>query len=605
MARRRSILSFPPRCGRFVYARCAALLLAAMCLGGFPFDRVPAQAIAQNTSQPQSSVRTEFQRRARFEIPFALKAADENAAGKEVRLYASLDRGSTWQRAGTASTKASAFAVNVPRDGEYLFAIVLASASDRDAPNAQYRPSYKAIVDTEPPKVELHARLAPTGAVVAHWRITDALLDHESFQLTVGTADAMQPVALERPRGSFDPTTLVSSTSWWPARGATTISVQAKVFDRAGNPAVTTVQVNIPAAGESPDPKHFAAPATEAPPTVTADAPRGHTREASLPREDTPPTKPDHDGAPFDKFALPPPLDRNRQVVPGERQQWPTDESTNQTLSRRTEQGPVLQEQRPPLHQPSNSPAEELPSPTAVHPPVTSRVGPVDDVQPPPGERPRVLGSRRISLQYDVASVGPSGIAEVELWSTNDGGRSWESLGIDGDNRSPFTATLAGEGLYGFRLVVRNGNRVGGQRPTAGDLPEMWVVVDETKPVAAITSADVRATESGRELVIRYEAADARLSSRPIALYFADKPAGPWQTIGVGLPNAGVHAWSLDRHVVDRVYLRLEVRDEGGNVGAFETANAVVLDESEPVGRIRSVDSPRGASVQPQWPRYR
>jgi hypothetical protein len=106
-------------------------------------------------------------------------------------------------------------------------------------------------------------------------------------------------------------------------------------------------------------------------------------------------------------------------------------------------------------------------------------------------------------------------------------------------------------------------------------------------------------------LAIRYEAADARLAARPIALFYADKPAGPWKTIGVGLPNAGSHAWPLDRSLGDRVYLRLEVRDEAGNVAAFETANAIVLDESEPVGRIRSVDSPRGASAQESWPRYR
>ncbi|MEX2187712.1 MAG: hypothetical protein WD875_12990 [Pirellulales bacterium] len=618
----------------YVVCACAAVAASgAMWL--------TARAVAQHA--PPQSIRTEFQRRSQFEVSFVASTDGAADAGKEVRLYASVDRGRTWQRSGTASTKARGFSVRLPEsnaDGEYLFALMLAPATDRDVPNAQYRPSYRAIVDTQPPKVELYAKRTPTGAIAAHWRISDAYLDRESFQLTAGAGDNMQSVALDPQRGSTDPTTLVGSTSWWPPDGARTVSVRARVRDRAGNPAVTTVQVSIaadnavatgaiPAAANRPDGRadsqRFDPPPTDAPPTITTDTPRNYTREASLPREDDNPAS---DRGQFaespNRFAPPPSLDPHQRAAASERQQWDDPAATDQTLPRRSEQGPTIRDRHPPLNQPSNSQAEELPSPSAVRPPVTSRVGPseddaarpsIDDKQPlpnntgpsdmPPGERPRVLGSRRISLQYDVASVGPSGIAEVELWSTTDGGRTWESLGIDADNRSPFTASLAGEGLYGFRLVVRNGNHVGGRAPTAGDLPEMWVVVDETKPVAAITSADVRATEGGRELVIRYEAADARLSARPVALFFADKPAGPWQTIGVSLPNTGNHVWPLDRRLGDRVYLRLEVRDEGGNVGAFETANAIVLDESEPVGRIRSVDSSRGASAERQWPRYR
>jgi hypothetical protein len=41
--------------------------------------------------------------------------------------------------------------------------------------------------------------------------------------------------------------------------------------------------------------------------------------------------------------------------------------------------------------------------------------------------------------------------------------------------------------------------------------------------------------------------------------------------------------------VPERVLLRLEVRDEAGNVASFDTPNPVGLDRYRPSGRIRGV----------------
>src|SRR5205814_7780517 len=42
---------------------------------------------------------------------------------------------------------------------------------------------------------------------------------------------------------------------------------------------------------------------------------------------------------------------------------------------------------------------------------------------PTEGER-RLVGSKRVSLNYELKEVGPSGVSQVELWYTQDG-RSW------------------------------------------------------------------------------------------------------------------------------------------------------------------------------------
>ena len=80
----------------------------------------------------------------------------------------------------------------------------------------------------------------------------------------------------------------------------------------------------------------------------------------------------------------------------------------------------------------------------------------------PPGERPRMVNSRLFELEYDVDSVGPSGIGRVELWGTRDAGKTWRRFAVDNNNRSPLLVSVDEEGIYGFRVVVTNGAGLGG-----------------------------------------------------------------------------------------------------------------------------------------------
>ncbi len=208
-----------------------------------------------------------------------------------------------------------------------------------------------------------------------------------------------------------------------------------------------------------------------------------------------------------------------------------------------------------------------------------------------------MVNQRTFELDYEVEAVGNSGVAKVELWGTRDGGRHWQRFGQDDDNRSPVIATVDAEGLYGFRVVVESGNGLASETPRDGDLPEVWINVDLTKPAARITATDV-AQEQG-ELSIRWEASDGALEARPVSLWFSDQPRGPWTPIASGLENTGSFVWRLDNHAPEQIYLRLEVRDEAGNVGADETRTPLLIDRQRPQGRIRGVRTmPSGASAR-------
>jgi hypothetical protein len=145
------------------------------------------------------------------------------------------------------------------------------------------------------------------------------------------------------------------------------------------------------------------------------------------------------------------------------------------------------------------------------------------------------------------------------------------------------------EGISGFRVVVSSGAGLGGKPPRSGDLPDLWIGVDLTKPTARIISAEQGRDAEAGNLIISWQAADKMLAARPVSLSFRQDRNGPWLPIASGLENTGRYAWPIDSRTPAELYLRLEVRDEAGNFGVFETPESVMVDQSSPTIRVREV----------------
>lgn len=226
----------------------------------------------------------------------------------------------------------------------------------------------------------------------------------------------------------------------------------------------------------------------------------------------------------------------------------------------------------------------------AINAPIGKNFG-TEETTPglPPGERPRMVNSRRFELEYDVVSVGPSGIGKVELWGTRDGGRTWRSFTTSNNGRTPLLVNVEEAGIYGFHVTVTNGAGIGGKPPTNGDLPDLWVGVDLTRPTARIVSAQQGVESEAGQLILSWQADDKMLAARPISLSFRQTRSGPWLPIASGLENTGRYAWPIDHRTPPRLYLRLEVRDEAGNVGVHKTSEPVAIDQSRPRIRVREV----------------
>jgi hypothetical protein len=220
----------------------------------------------------------------------------------------------------------------------------------------------------------------------------------------------------------------------------------------------------------------------------------------------------------------------------------------------------------------------------------------------PPGERPRMTNAKRFNLAYSVDAVGPAGVEKVELWITRNGGRDWNLWGVDKDKESPLEIELENEGVYGFRIVIVGKNGLASQTPRPGDLADLWVGVDVTKPVAEITTAAYGSGPNAGHLEIRWKAVDDHLVARPITLQFSDKPAGPWTSLAAGLPNTGEYSWRVDSSVPEQFYLRIEARDEAGNVATYQLDKPIASAGLSPKGHIRGVEPSPGPNAPSSGP---
>jgi hypothetical protein len=217
----------------------------------------------------------------------------------------------------------------------------------------------------------------------------------------------------------------------------------------------------------------------------------------------------------------------------------------------------------------------------------------VSGTQPPL----QMVNRRQITLDYEVAKFGPSGVGSVELYVTRDDGRTWQRSGGEENLTAPapgdakglpsslkrsLTVDLPGDGLYGFYLVVKSGAGLGKPPPQKGDAPQMRIEVDTRAPEARLFRPEPDPARRDA-LVLRWTAADPNLGPTPVLLQWSAQKNGTWETIGgAEQANAGQYVWQVPTNVPPHVYLRLLVRDTAGNEAVAETTEPVLIDLHEP-----------------------
>jgi hypothetical protein len=493
----------------------------------------------------------------------------------QVKLYVRGPSGK-WECVQTAPSSQTAFDFRAPADGEYLFTFVTVDRrGNANPPSVEAVPPHRmVVVDTTPPDVA--AQPIPFhGERALQCQVRDANPDWTSLKVAYLAADnTWQALAVASP----DTPTVFRV----PNPGILESRIRVVAADKAGNRTMREIDLGDPTAPlglpkaavdkGKPDPTllpkdDIASPV--APPVDRNVQVSGHAELPKAPRGDMPDLPPLPDIKPEGLPDVKPPdatgikiPDPPAAKVPDVRP--PVKTGDDYKIPDLPGLPPDVPNVKPPI---------DVPPPPAIPPGRSTSTKPSDTA--PPAAKPVVgshpiLNTRTCTVNYQLD--GPTRFPNrIDFWATPDGGRTWTQVRDLNGGIPPAKLMLPGDGVFGIR--IRPG--AGSKPPEPMEDPDCVVEVDTTKPVVGLT-APVLADDG--VLVVGWTAADDNLVSNSINLYYAPKPAGPWEVIVTGYKNTGEYKWALPAGLTGPVYLRVEASDRAGNVGRYESPTPVSLE---------------------------
>jgi len=492
-----------------------------------------------------------------FTIPFHVPTGKDLV---EIQLHVAEHPEMQWRLVSRQDPSAGGFPFRATRDGQFSFAVRSIDRNGRQYPAAQLRQEMLVVVDTTPPQLDLGLHSGTAGELHASWRATDERVDASSLRIEYRPDPDREwvPMAIDSVEpSSSDKRVVTGQASWWPRGSASVVLVRGHVKDSAGN--ATVVQRQIAMAPAAPPPAGSIA---------TRERQRDLLTSTELPVQRRP------DGAVAWSTTT------TGRPSHTERDLSADNQLSGQAWVPRSEGDASWNGQHSNLGAPSTANRLTGSSRLAARTVSTAL---------PRGVTPLQSRSTNFSLDYDLRMVGPTGVRAVHMWGTTDAGRSWTKWLTDKDRSSPIHIEAPHEGVYGFRMVVENNEGLALPPPQPGDAPDVWVVVDPIEPQVELTSAQYGRGADEGSLLITWKASDDHLSNRPVTLRYTSDPAAGWQTIAANLANLGQYTWRVDRHVPQRVFLRIEVRDQAGNVGVHEPGEPINTRGLVPQALIRGV----------------
>lgn len=535
-----------------------------------------------DADSPAPTLKPWVARQTTFNIPFSVDLS--RGMPREVQLFVSQDAGKTWHFYGRQAPTAKNFPFRAAGDGDFWFTSRTIDPQRDVPPVEQLRPELHVQVDTKQPQMEFTAVAGSAGEVTTAWKIADPTLDPKSFKVEYQLApgEAWRTVAIDHSKSWSTPGSLLGEMTWYPEGNASAMTVRAEVTDGAGNKSVVNRQLTLSQLTNRVADDRVTAERT----TPVAQYTASPISDSDVQRSANSSFKPATGST-----------------------TWPANNELRQDVSPNPGEIPRSQDEPPKTdgvpgytYAPGTTSGTNTANNTADARATQSSSVSEPRTALPPGERARMTNSLHFQLDYELDSVGPEGVDEVQLWGSKDFGQTWVRWSLDDDLRSPLEVQVESEGIYGFRVVIVGRNGLATPAPHQGDLADIWVGVDTTQPNARITSAAYGEGSHAGELDIRWEIIDESIGDRGVTLLFGEHPTGPWTTIAAGLPNTQQYYWSVDPNTPREIYLRLEVRDEAGNTAEHQLVEPISTTGLVPKAFIRSVrpvaEKPREAFLR-------
>lgn len=597
-------------------ARALLTGILVALLGGLEVSAVPCQA-AQSDARPAEAPLI-YRKQRNFKIPFNLSAAQKSRI-KEVILLVSQDRGEHWKAVSRTDSDHPAFSFRAARDGEYWFTVQTRTNDGKVSPtlDTDVEPKLKVVIDTVAPTLSLEPDRRRASTAGVRWSVKDEHLDLRSMVLEyqVEGVGVWSRVPIPRPKA-------VSSRVWDAGTGEP-LRVRMSVADLAGN--VTDAILNLPnGSGEPPEPaasvnEDIGPPSMDQITNSIPEQPRMSAGQGFTPIDEPPPTSPQP--AASDAPARPRTAAGDRNRARSKASDWDRDPGPPagppglSTVAASASAGATELFPNPDRGAPKEAGQGVMPAGAVEGSRTPTNGGPASrrgQPSAPPasagtgaGSNTLLVDSPRFKLQYAVDDAGPSGPATVELWITQDGGRTWIRRGDDPDRVSPIDVDLGGEGTFGICVVARSSAGLGDQPPAPGDPPQSWVEVDSTPPGVQLDPVQVGTGLNSGKVAITWRASDLHMAPRSVSLYWRPDQAGAaWQPLADAQENTGRFIWVVPPNVPSRFHIRVEAVDSVGHRGYAETTDtgAVMVDRSRPRSRIIGLDTNSRGGGGSSWP---
>lgn len=191
-----------------------------------------------------------------------------------------------------------------------------------------------------------------------------------------------------------------------------------------------------------------------------------------------------------------------------------------------------------------------------------------------PADAPPYVNSRELVFGYALAESCTLGRAG--LWVTQDDGRSWRAVEVAAAGGPALRYSAAGDGRFGFWLVVENEGGSSAIAPTPGDRPQIQVIVDTVPPLVQLHAARVLTIIEAEFLELDATVIEENLGPQGLHLFWRPTAGGAWQDGGVVRAQGGAWRCPLPQTDASHVNLRLRATDLAGNASAAELANIVI-----------------------------
>lgn len=503
-------------------------------------------------AESHAAVKPVVTNKSRFRIPFRFDAAMlQRMNARELQLFVSPSRGSAWELAQTINPQSGKFEFQAPADGEYWFAVRTIDGSGAAHPaGPKFDAGLIVVVDSIAPTLAINLEQTSPGKIQLTWSASDSNLDVTTLRL-----EYLQPGQTDWQQVSVVPTQRGATA--WSVASAGRVSVRGSIADLAGNVGQTKSDIeatgggpkapsNIPSLrepiAEGPNPGQL----SESPNQPMVIEPRTAQLPVPTPLSDAGPS-----------LNVP----KNAPGIPGPY------EAQVPFVASSADQRPEITQDRWPAAAPAGEPS-------------TFRLN----------GRQRVVNTHRFQLGYKVDDVGPSGVGGVDLFITPDNGRQWFRYGEDVDRTSPFEVQVPRDGDYGFTVRVRSGAGLGMDPPVPGEPPSIQVIVDQTPPKLELLPIRQGRGTDLNQITIQWKITEERPADKPVSLYYAPTPQGPWEPISGWRADTGSFAWSVGLGSPAQFWVRVVARDAAGNVSQAETTQPIMVDLARPTARIVDVE---------------